>query len=210
VKTLQVVEVFYSIQGEGYWTGASRIFVRFAACNLRCSADDPEVGFDCDTEFNGGRPFTTEGLYSEIQEIQRNTGCCRVVLTGGEPLLQVQPDFLRGMVARGLFPYLETNGTIDIDMPEETWVCVSPKTAEHTIRIRKADELRYVRCHGQALPKPSAPATRTCEYPCRFISPACQPDGVYRKEDIDWCVNLVKENPGWRLSMQVHKLLQIR
>jgi len=99
---------------------------------------------------------------------------------------------------------IETNGTIALP-PGIDWICVSPKSAEHTLRQRRASEVKYVRAHGMALPESSVQADHY------LISPAFQPDGSVRIEDLRWCVDLVKKHPQkWNLTVQYHKLLGVR
>lgn len=193
MKTYRVNEVFYSIQGEGARAGSANIFVRFAGCNLTCNRE--EHGFDCDTEFAGGIDYTIDALIQRVYEV---AGPCRsIIWTGGEPSLQL--DATLAAAFRDFFQAIETNGTNEV--PERVqWVSVSPKTAEHTLRVGRASELRYVRASGQALPKPRLSAEHY------FLSPAFLPDGRPDLDAVRWCQQLVLENPKWRLSLQTHKL----
>jgi hypothetical protein len=84
------------------------------------------------------------------------------------------------------------------------WVTVSPKTAEHTLKVHRASELKYVRHHGQALPKPTIPAS------VYYLSPAFEPDGTVLRKTLDHVINLVKENSEWRMTVQLQKILKIR
>ena len=195
-------EIFYSLQGEGWRAGAPSVFVRFAGCNLECSA--PTVGFDCDTEYVSGRPMTSGQILDEMGSVG---GACRwAVITGGEPLLQFDEALAQALRSREYAIAIETNGTVSInDAIRATLghIACSPKTAEHTLRIEVCDELRYVRRVGQAIPKPSVRALR------RYISPAWSPEGL-RTQDLVWCINLCKENPEWSLSLQQHKTWGVR
>lgn len=98
---------------------------------------------------------------------------------------------------------VETNGTKTLPAGLD-WVSCSPKTAEHTLALTMADELRYVRHAGMGIPRPAVVAAH------HFVSPAFQPDGSLRAEDLRWCVQLVLENPQWRLSVQQHKFWRVR
>lgn len=197
-KTYVVNEVFYSLQGEGRRAGTPNVFVRFAGCNLTCKLESH--GFDCDTEFASGRKFTAEELAKAIE--QEGGDCHSIILTGGEPLLQVDAELLKVLKTRMYHIAIETNGSFEVpDLID--WVTLSPKVAEHAIRAQRADELKYVRHHGQAIPKPKLDA------PHRFISPAWGADGLDRR-NLEWCIKLCKENPGWALSMQQHKLWGVR
>jgi organic radical activating enzyme len=194
-----VVEVFYSIQGEGLRTGTPNVFVRFAGCNLTCNW--AENGFDCDTNFSSGRRYTARELLTEMSRVG---GSCRnVVLTGGEPALQISDELIRLMKDEGWFIAIETNGTRPLPDAID-FVCVSPKTAEHTLQVKLADEVKYVLSDGQALPQPRVKAG------AYLVSPAFQADGGLRRKDLEWCLATCKENPQWRLSLQIHKFLNIR
>ena len=210
-KTYAVNEIFWSPQGEGMRAGEMSVFIRFAGCNLRCrveAAEDSPGGFDCDTEFASGRKMTAEEIIEEAYTVvgkpvqwyleQQDSGEPWVVFTGGEPALQVDTALVEAMQDAGFQCAIETNGSKDVSHLGLDWITVSPKVAEHAIRQTTATEVKYVRGYGQPLPKP------TCEATYKLISPAF--DGTTIDERaVQWCVKLVKENPEWRLSMQLHK-----
>lgn len=195
----QVNEIFYSVQGEGVRLGTANVFIRLSGCNLQCSADGPE-GFDCDTEFASGRKMSAEDIIAASKRL--GNGCDWVVLTGGEPALQVDEPLIAALHAAGYQCAIETNGTKEL--PEGLdWICVSPKTAEHTIRVKDCDEVKYVRHAGQGIPRPETLAKYY------LLSPAF--DGLrLAPENLNWCITLVKENPQWRLSAQLHKHWSVR
>jgi 7-carboxy-7-deazaguanine synthase len=196
-----VNEIFASLQGEGRRAGTPNVFVRFSGCNLMCRAE--VEGFDCDTEFSSGIRFDSVPALVCAITGEDEWDCKSVIFTGGEPTLQVNGALIQALRDEGYFIAIETNGTkappVGID-----WVSVSPKTAEHTLRVTEADELRYVRRRGQGIPKPAIKASH------KFISPAFQPDGSLRRDDLDWCIALVHQNPGWSMSVQQHKLWNVR
>jgi 7-carboxy-7-deazaguanine synthase len=202
----RINEFFYSIQGEGRNAGTPMVFVRFSECNLRCTWQN--AGFDCDTEFESGRDLAIEEILSEVDRLlpTRVHGDLErpwLLLTGGEPALQVDDRFVTTAKSRGFRLAIETNGTIALPDGIDH-ITVSAKSAEHTIRQRIAHEIRYVRHAGMGIPVPSVTAQ------WKYISPAFQPDGSVRREDLDWCLKLVLENPSWMLSIQAHKLLRVR
>ena len=192
----RVNEMFYSVQGEGALVGTPMVFVRLSKCNLRCSA------------------FNEAGQLLSVAEIH-NAATSRdmlgrapagdwMLLTGGEPGLQIDSQLIDGLKSLGWKLAVETNGTIKL--PEGLdWICVSPKTAEHTIRQRTCDELKVVRGHGQELPELANVTAAQ-----RFVSPAFGPDGRLSPRDAQWCVRLALRTPGWRLSLQTHKFLGVR
>ena len=195
----QVNEIFYSLQGEGVRVGTPNVFIRLSGCNLRCSADGPE-GFDCDTEFVSGRPLSAEQI---VAGARTAGGACNwVVLTGGEPALQVDDELLAALHAGGYMCAIETNGTKELPAGLD-WICVSPKTAEHTIRAQECDEVKYVRHAGQGIPRPAIGADHY------LISPAFD-GGILPLANLNWCIALAKENPPWRLSVQLHKSWKVR
>jgi 7-carboxy-7-deazaguanine synthase len=199
-----VNEIFLTLQGEGVRTGTANVFCRFTACNLQCNGtiEDQAYAPVCDTEFASGRLLTGTQIIEEITQI---AGACRwIVLTGGEPSLQLDLPLVVLLKGAGYHLAIETNGTRNIDALGLDWVCVSPKTAEHTLAQLKADELKYVRHAGQGIPKPRGTAEHY------LISPAFEPDGTVRQDTLRWCVQLCKDHPPWRLSLQTHKLLHIR
>jgi organic radical activating enzyme len=203
MKTYSVNEIFYSVQGEGVRAGTANVFVRFAGCNLECQMEPgPKSpgGWDCDTEFAGGIKMTAADIVERCIEIGGQ--CLNVILTGGEPLLQVDSELLGALRDARWFIAVETNGTVPI-LAGIDWVTCSPKVAEHAVAVKEAHELKYVRHAGQALPKPR------CKAAHYLLSPAFMPTAVDR-ESLAWCIQLVKENPKWRLSVQQHKMWNVR
>lgn len=199
-----VNEVFYSVQGEGVLAGCPMVFVRFAKCNLRCTVANS--GFDCDTEFEAGSETSLQELLTLIRMERGEAPPGWVLLTGGEPGLQTDDCLVTLLKSEGYRVAIETNGTCRL--PEGIdWVCVSPKSAWHTIKVRKPHELKVVRNHGQPLPLISEIPVMPQHY---VVSPAFLPDGRADRAALDWCIDLVKETPEWRLSIQTHKLLGVR
>ncbi len=198
MKTYQINEIFYSLQGEGIRAGTPNLFLRFTGCNETCSVESH--GFDCDTEFSSGRKLALDGIITELREA--GPGCEWIVLTGGEPALQVDRELIDALHAAGFKLAIETNGSIALPDGLD-WITVSPKVAEHAIRQRTANEVKYVRAYGQGIPRTVVKADH------QLISPAFTGDELDRKT-LDWCVRLVKENPAWRLSIQMHKSWKIR
>lgn len=203
MKTYQVNEIFYSLQGEGVRAGSANVFIRMSGCNMRCrveEAKDSPGGFDCDTEFASGRKLTIPEVIEVCKKL--SSGCGWVVLTGGEPALQVDGTLIDALHVNGYKIAIETNGSIALP-PGIDWITVSPKVAEHAIRQTTADEVKYVRHEGQAVPKTSVEARH------HLISPAFASYGV-DSGTLRWCVDLVKRHPQWRLSVQQHREWNVR
>lgn len=189
----RVNEIFYSLQGEGFWTGTPMVFVRFSGCNLRCPF--------CDTDHREGRPMRAE----EIVQAVRATGSCkRVCLTGGEPLLQLDGELVDALHAAGYQLHLETNGTREV--PEGLdWVTLSPKedvVVNGKVVLERADELKLVLA-------PGADPAKWAGFPASwyFLQPCAAPDGSANTAET---VAYIQAHPQWRLSLQTHKLLNIR
>ncbi len=212
-KTYRVNEVFLSLQGEGIRVGTSNIFVRFSGCNMECDLEPgPKSpgGFACDTEFVSGRTTTLEELEEWVHVQVETAGGVDpkwLILTGGEPGLQVDYEFIHFWHNQGYRLAIETNGTIELPyaqgMPRLDWITLSPKVAEHAIKQLFANELKYVRGYGQGIPKPAAQAEHL------LISPAFDAMEIHPKT-LEWCVKLCLQNPPWRLSLQQHKFMKVR
>jgi len=198
VDNYLVNEIFYSLQGEGLRSGTPNLFLRLSRCNLACKVETH--GFDCDTEFESGRRLTIPEILAEFRQLSE--ACDWVILTGGEPALQVDPELIDALHAAGYKLAIETNGSVELP-PGIDWITVSPKVAEHAVRQRTAHEVKYVRGHGQAIPKTVVQAEH------HLISPAFDGPEVDART-MDWCIRLCKENPPWRLSVQQHKLWKVR
>ena len=203
-KKYRVNEIFYSIQGEGMRAGTPNVFVRFSGCNMDCHQghEEENADFDCDTEFVSGLWMEGEDIIQEAMRLTKND-LRAVIFTGGEPGLQLDKALVDAFKSREVFTAIETNGTIDVSGCGVEWVTVSPKIAEHALKMDEASEVKYVRHHGQGIPKP------TIKSPYRLISPAFKGRQL-DMEAAQWCQMLVLENPDWILSLQTHKWVDVR
>ena len=205
MKNYRVNEIFYSLQGEGLRAGVASVFVRLSGCNLLCDIEaGPKSigGFKCDTEFVSGRAMTADQIAEESKRIA--PACKWIILTGGEPALQVDTELTEKLHGEGYLIAIETNGSVAL--PKELnldWVTVSPKVAEHALEQLEATEVKYVRAYGQGVPVPRIMAVY------HLISPAFK-GGEIDPEAMAWCVKLCEENPKWRLSIQQHKIWGVR
>lgn len=162
-------------------------------------------GFDCDTEFVSGITMTAEQIVDRCSALAPK--CRWIIVTGGEPLLQLDEPLVDRLKGAGYMLAIETNGSIQPTprvMECLDWIACSPKVAEHAVRLERCDELKYVRAYGQGIPKPSLQQTTH-----RLLSPAASSAGIDR-ETLAWCTQLVQEHPDWRLSVQQHKIWNIR
>jgi 7-carboxy-7-deazaguanine synthase len=206
-----VKEIFLTLQGEGAHAGRAAVFCRFSGCNLWSGREQDRadaVCQFCDTDFVGtdgtlgGRYTSAEALADTIAGQWTGDGANRyVVLTGGEPMLQLDSPLVDALHARGFEIGVETNGTI---APPDglDWICVSPKAGANLI-VRKGHELKLV--YPQAEATPDAFAGLGFE---RFsLQPMDGPDVIENTaRAIDYCL----QHPQWRLSVQTHKTIGIR
>lgn len=206
-----VKEIFKTLQGEGAHTGRVAVFCRFAGCNLWSGREQDRASAQCqfcDTDFvgvdgtGGGRFANAELLAQAIANEWGGSGKNRyVVLTGGEPLLQVDAPLVDALHRHGFEIGVETNGTRAA--PEGIdWLCVSPK-ANNDLVLRAGNELKLV------FPQMDAPPERFegLEFEHFFLQPM---DCAEAEQCLEQTINYCIENPRWRLSLQSHKIVGIR
>jgi 7-carboxy-7-deazaguanine synthase len=197
MKPLQISEIFYSLQGEGERAGTSNVFIRLRGCKTAsaCYAS----GIRCDTEFASGRPY----YIFQLEDLIDKYPCKSIIWTGGEPADQLDEEIVSHFKALGYYQCIETSGLQKVPAGID-YIVVSPKVAEHVVakNFTHVQELRYVRHSGQGIPVPSITADHYC------ISP--HSDGFeINGQNLKHCIELVKNNPGWRLSVQQHKLWMV-
>ena len=208
-----VKEIFYTLQGEGGQAGTPAVFCRFAGCNLWSGREqdrDTAVCRFCDTDFVGtdgtlgGRFATAEALAAQIAALwpAHDRGHRLVVLTGGEPLLQVDAAFVDALHAQDFRIAVESNGTLAAPAGID-WLCISPKVGAPWVQ-RSGQELKLV------WPQPGfdlATLESQTQFQHRFLQPM---DGPEQAANIERCISACLERPAWRLSLQTHKLTGIR
>lgn len=192
----KVNEIFYSLQGEGRWMGRPAVFVRMSGCNLKCPF--------CDTDFRGYSEMSADDILSRCLE---EGGECRfIVLTGGEPSLQVDEQLIATLHQAGYYLSMETNGTHAI--PEGIdWVTCSPKldfTEGGEPIVKQVDELKLIfdgehqiSDHGIA-----------CTF--RYLQPCDVGNDSRNYLILNECIKYIKAHPEWQLSVQMHKIVGIR
>lgn len=193
---MKVNEIFYSIQGEGAYTGYPAIFVRFSGCNLNCPF--------CDTDF---KKYTEMDEHEIVLEVMKQSSSCKfVVLSGGEPTLQVNSKLLGLLHDKGYYIAIETNGTNEIPAGVD-WVTCSPKcqfVQNGELAVKKCNELKLVYTGKNEVSDFGIKADYYYLQPC---------DTGDKKENgfIIWkLVDFVKQNPRWKIGLQTQKILEVR
>jgi len=199
--TYTVKELFLTVQGEGANIGRVAVFIRFAGCNLWSGREEDRaraVCQFCDTDFVGGERFASAAALADAAAAMWQTASDNMmaVLTGGEPLLQVDAALLEALKARGFYIAVETNGTQPLP-GEVDWLCVSPK-AGASLALHQADELKLV------YPQSDAPPDKFARFSARhhWLSPMAGPKLQRNTADAAaYCL----AHPQWRLAIQAHK-----
>ena len=202
-----VKEIYYTLQGEGANTGRPAVFLRFAGCNLWTGREEDRASAICqfcDTDFLGGTKFASaEQLAEEVASQWFGSGTSKrfVVITGGEPLLQLDAPLIDRLHARGFEIAIETNGTLPAPDGLD-WICVSPK-AQALLVQTSGDELKVV------YPQPGLRLAylERLKFKHSFLQPM---DGPDVEQNTELAARYCLEHPRWRLSLQTHKLLGIR
>lgn len=196
----RINEIFYSLQGEGHHTGYPSVFIRFSGCNMKCSF--------CDTHHEDGVLMTDDDIVRAVRLYQADW----VVLTGGEPGLWIDEDFVNLLKkATGKKIAIETNGSVSLPSGID-WVTVSPKggiggVAPYAIRVERADEVKVVDL-GQ-------PLDDYFNLPCigektlMYLQPCFTDDDRTRRLNRLSTVRRVLADPRWTLSVQLHRFLGI-
>jgi 7-carboxy-7-deazaguanine synthase len=209
-----IKEIFYSLQGEGFHAGRPAVFCRFTGCNLwsgkEVDRNNAACKF-CDTDFIGtdgpeGGKFTNAGKLArrvaQLWPLGKNGSIQPfVVCTGGEPLLQLDSELVEAFHRENFFMAVETNGTI-LPPAGIDWLCVSPKAGAELV-VRSGQELKLV--FPQAGADPEAFARLDFQY--FFLQPL---DGTDLTRNTKLAVKYVLAHPQWRLSLQIHKILNIK
>ncbi|MBX3566193.1 MAG: 7-carboxy-7-deazaguanine synthase [Sphingomonas sp.] len=206
-----VKEMFLTLQGEGVNAGARAVFVRFAGCNLWSGRERDRataICRFCDTDFVGtdglgGGKFATAAALADAVERHWGEGLERrfVVLTGGEPMLQVDDALVDALHARGFRIAIESNGTLPAH-PGIDWVCISPKAGSEVVQ-RSGDELKLVWPQAGS----DLDAIEGWDFAHFLIQPM---DSDVAEANIEAAIALAMARPKWRLTLQAHKMLGLR
>ena len=189
---LKVKEIFYSLQGEGGRQGAASIFIRLSGCNLTCDF--------CDTDFSGGEEMSPEQILLYINQFP----CRWIIWTGGEPTLQLTDECLLFFKRAGYRQAIESNGYNPLSKLLDYSV-ISPKGAVDYVKIinPRVNEVRLPVRLNDCIP-PIEVLPKADHY---FLSPIFTENPAETKANINYCIHQVKQNPKWRLSLQIHKLI---
>ena len=210
--TYSIKEIFYTLQGEGANAGRPAVFCRFAGCNLWSGREEDRataVCTFCDTDFvgtdgdGGGKFRSADELAHAIEAKWPSDSMKRrfVVLTGGEPLLQVDAALVDALHAKGFTIAMETNGTLTPPAGID-WLCVSPK-ADSKLAVSSGQELKLV------YPQPGVDPASFVDL--QFENFYLQPlDGPDRVANTAKAVAYCQQHPQWNLSVQTHKMIGIR
>jgi 7-carboxy-7-deazaguanine synthase (Cx14CxxC type) len=205
-----VKEIFLTLQGEGVHAGRRAVFLRFSGCNLWSGREADRASAICqfcDTDFvgtdseNGGR-YDAEGLAAKVAELWGDGMDSRyVVITGGEPMLQVDDGIVDALHAHAFQIAIESNGTIKVH-PGIDWICISPKAGSDVIQ-RTGDELKLV------WPQPTSDldAMEQWQFAHFLIQPMDMGEAALNATSVSEATRFVMARPKWRLSLQNHKIL---
>lgn len=191
---MRVNEIFYSLQGEGHFAGTPAVFIRFSGCNLRCSF--------CDTDHSSFSEMTEEEIVAETKRFPAK----HIVITGGEPGLQITTRLVRRLHEEGCFVQMETNGTRAL--PEGCcvdWITCSPKYER--VILPHVDELKVVY---------EGDDTKIDEYAgmtdAKILSlqPCDVKDEVKNRQNLKGAIDYCLRHPEWHLSLQTHKIIDVR
>lgn len=198
---MKVNEIFYSIQGEGRHAGFAAVFIRLSGCNLKCPF--------CDTDFSQSKQMTVEEIVKEVCSLSNK--CRFVVITGGEPTLQDCVPLIEALHAKGYKVAMETNGTNQVPFNID-WVTISPKfpflgNRAAAIKQKTCDELK---CVYDGSYNPNDILRHFTNAVHLYVQP-CDTGFLKPNEEITAkCVEFIKSNPKWKLSLQTQKILKVR
>lgn len=206
----RIKEIYFTQQGEGSNTGRDFVFVRFSGCNLWSGKEKNRksaICQFCDTDFYGtdginGGVYSAKQLIEKIKSlwVSRDDNIA-VVLTGGEPLLQVNDELVAALKQEQIYIAVETNGTLDA--PDHIdWICMSPK-ANTEIKLKKGNEIKII-FPQESLDPEKFSLFDFSEY---YLQPM---DSNKYQENLNATITYCQKNPKWKLSLQTHKILGIR
>ena len=197
-QSLPLMESFYTIQGEGAFTGHAAYFIRLGGCDVGCVWCDVKESWD-----SGKHPLRS---IVDMTEEASNSGSKIVVITGGEPAMHDLTELTASLKNAGLRTHIETSGAHPLT-GQWDWVCLSPKKFKQPLPevYSKADELKIIVYNRTDLEWAVAEVSKVrpgCKY---FL----QPEWSREKEMLPLIVDFVKQHPAWQISLQTHKYMNI-
>jgi 7-carboxy-7-deazaguanine synthase (Cx14CxxC type) len=201
-------EIYYTLQGEGTYTGHAAVFARFTGCNLwsgREADRHKAICQFCDTDFVGtdgelGGKYSAKELVETIRSLWPSDEQCFVVFTGGEPGLQLDAALVEELHAQNCYIAIETNGTVEL--PEGIdWVCVSPK-ANSDVILKTGNELKLVYPQPNMMPEDCL----NWDFQHYYLQPM---DSEEVEDYTKQAIKYIRSHPQWKLSIQTHKILGI-
>lgn len=206
----RIKEIYFTQQGEGKNTGMDAVFIRFSGCNLWSGKEKHRaiaICNFCDTDFNGidginGGKYSKESLLEKVQSLWISPAeKINVVMTGGEPLLQLDQTLVNYFKNHGIYIAIETNGTLEAPSGID-WICVSPKPSTDMVQI-SGQELKFI--YPQTTFSPHQ--FESLAFGNFFIQPM---DSSSYLENLNLSMEFCMANPKWNLSLQTHKILGIK
>ncbi len=209
-KSYAVKEIFLTLQGEGVHAGRRAVFLRFTGCNLWSGLEIDRataICQFCDTDFvgmdgvNGGR-YDAAALARKVSEIWGEGMDHRyIVMTGGEPMLQVDEELIAALHGQNFTLAIESNGTIAAH-PDIDWVCISPKAGSQIVQT-SGDELKLVWPQSGA----QIETLESWSFANFLVQPLDSGDAAVNSANVAAATDFVMAHPKWRLSLQDHKIL---
>jgi 7-carboxy-7-deazaguanine synthase len=190
---IQLNDIFYSIQGEGAFTGTPAVFVRLAGCNLSCRF--------CDTDYSLKDVVSIQEIVRRVSEI--GDGCPMVIITGGEPLAQSEClQLIAALRAAGRRVHIESNGTIETPLEIDVWLTVSPKERLSKVMAQRANEAKLI-------VDKRVPLEWVEQFPAETMI-FLQPEGN-KRQNVALALEALKRDPKrLRLSLQTHKFIGVK
>jgi len=201
---MRVNEIFYSLQGEGRYTGTPAVFVRLSGCNMHC--------WFCDTDFTAFTEMTEEQIVEEVLRYP----CHYVVITGGEPTLQLTTSLVDLLHQHNKYVMMETNGTLPLaEGCQVDWITCSPKLYTSAdgirlvapIKLDRIDELKVVYEGDGEQDMSQYDVYSAQEY---RLQPCDVKDTVRNQHILEQTINYILQHPKWKLSLQTHKIINVR
>lgn len=194
---IRINEIFYSIQGEGFWAGSPAVFVRFSGCNRKC--------YFCDTEHESYQEMTIGEI---VDAVSKFSPCKHVIITGGEPLIQEKGFYALcdALVKGGYIIHVETNGDFLVDKSRVHWITVSPKGPEWKQRTGMELKVVFINQKKEELDAYLFSDANSSGFLHYYLQPCSTPEG----SNIADVVEYIKKDPCWTLSVQLHKLIGVR